>query len=159
MTSPWYENDEQLLEELALARQADAPPPEATEMIMVGYDLVMADTLEAALIHDSDAGLVGAVRSETAGARMLSFALEDFEIEFELVGGRIVGHVDPPQDGTMVLEQPTITGPATDEIAPDELGSFEFPLRQPATFRLRFIDGSGRSVATGWIDGPHETLD
>lgn len=159
MTSRWFEDDDQLLEELGRALAESATTADQSEMLMVGYDIVMSDTLEAELIHDSDVDALAAVRSDTAGARMLAFALDNLEIEFELVGGRIVGHLDPPQDGSMYLEQPTLTGPAIDQVTPDDLGAFEFPLRLPATFRLRFVDSAGRSVATGWIAGPHETLD
>lgn len=155
----WFDGDEQLLEELGSALAEEGPPPEQAGMLLVGYDIVMADTLEAALVHDSDVDATTAVRSDEAGARMLTFAVDDTEIEFELIEGRIVGHIDPPRDGTMYLEQPTITGPATDEVTPDDLGAFEFPLHLPTTFRLRFVDADGRSIATGWLDGPHETLE
>ncbi|MEM9655079.1 MAG: hypothetical protein AAGA65_23510 [Actinomycetota bacterium] len=162
MTS-WFDDDDQLLEELAVARSEEvAPPP--VEMLMVGYDMVFADTLEAALLHDSDIDELAAIRSEEAGARMLSYRVErddgnnePLTIDFELVGGRIVGHIDPPQEGVMVLEQPTATPPATVETTPDDLGSFEFPLHHSATFRLRFV-GTGLPVTTPWLDGPHQTL-
>lgn len=157
MTS-WFDGDEQLLEELAIARAEETDPP-PVEMLMVGYDMVFADTLEAALLHDSDVDELAAVRSETAGARMLTYQADGIEIDFELVGGRVVGHIDPPQDGVMVLEQPTTGEPVADEVTPDDLGSFEFPLRRPTTFRLRFVRQSGPSVTTDWLDGPHQTLD
>lgn len=153
----WYEGDDQLLEELRVARGEDRSGEDQVELVMVGYDIVMADTVEAALVHDSAVDAMAGVRSDEAGARMLTFAAEGVEIEFELVGGRIVGHIDPPGDGVVHLEQPTSTGPAVIDATPDELGAFEFALRLPTTFRLRFVDSAGRSVATGWIDGPHET--
>ncbi len=160
MTTPWFEGDDQLLEELGQALAQDGPNPEQVEMLMAGYDIVMADTLEAALIHDSASDELAAVRSETADARMLAFADDEieFEFEFELVAGRVVGHIDPPQPGTIYLEQPTMSGPTVDEATPDDLGAFEFPLRDSGTFRLRFVGADGQSVATGWIDGPHQTL-
>jgi hypothetical protein len=158
MTAAWFENDDQLLEELALARAETAPDPSQVELIMVGYDMVMADSLEAALLHDSAIDATAGVRSESIGARMMTFALGELSFEFELLAGRVVGYLSPPQDGKMLLEQPTITGPSVEEVTPDDLGSFEFAMRHPATFRLRFVDAGGRSVATGWIDGPHETL-
>ncbi|MGH1492766.1 MAG: hypothetical protein ACRBK7_25795 [Acidimicrobiales bacterium] len=156
MTAPWFEDDDQLLEELALARLDDAPSPDAAEMIMVGYDIVMTDTAEAALIHDSAAEELAGVRSTEVAARMLSYSQGEFEIEFELAEGRIVGHIEPPPTGVVYLEQPTAS-PAVAETTCDDLGGFEFPLEHPATFRLRFVNQSGDSVATGWIDGPHET--
>ncbi len=159
MTANWFDDDDRLTEELGLALAEHGPTPEQAEMLMVGYDLVMGDTLEAALIHDSGAETLATVRSATDGARTMAYAVDDVEIEFELIGGRVVGHVDSPRPGTIRLEQPTLTGPAVDEVAPDDLGSFEFPLRLPATFRLRFVDEAGRSIATGWIDGPHQTID
>ena len=159
MTTAWFEDDDQLLEELAVARAETAPDPAQVELLMVGYDMVMVDSLEAALIHDSAVDATAGVRAESIGARLMTFALGELAFEFELVEGRVVGHLSPPQDGTMLLEQPTITGPAVDETTPDDLGSFEFALQRPATFRLRFVDANGQSVATGWIDGPHQTLD
>lgn len=163
MTS-WFENDDQLLEELAMARSEEVGPP-PLEMLMVGYDMVVADTLEAALLHDSAVDELAAIRSDEAGARMLTYRVggdhataAGMEIDFELVGGQIVGHVDPPQDGVVVLEQPTAIPPATQETTPDDLGSFEFPLHHPATFRLRFVPATGPQVTTGWLDGPHRTI-
>lgn len=158
MTTPWFEGDEQLLEEVGQALSEGGPNPEQVEMLMAGYDIVMADTLEAALLHDSASDELAAVRGETAEARMLAFAGEEIEFEFELVEGRIVGQIEPAQAGTLFLEQPTSTGPAIAQTEPDDLGSFEFPLRDAGTFRLRFVGSDGQSVATGWIDGPHETL-
>lgn len=164
MSTPrWFDDDEQLGEELGLALAEEAPGPEQTGMIMAGYDIVMADTIEAALLHDSaaDDAELAAVRSDTAGARMLAFATDDgpdgVEIEFELIGGRVVGHVDPPLPGRIVLDQPSLSGgePAIDE--PDDLGAFELPLRSTATFRLRFEAADGRTITTAWLDGPHHT--
>jgi hypothetical protein len=159
MSSSWYDDDDRLVEELAVALRDRRPGPEQTGMIMVGYDIVMTDTVEAVLVHDSDSVEPAAVRSAVVGARMLSFAADGVQIEFELVDGRIVGHVDPPDGGSVALDQPTTTGPATTETAPDDLGAFEFDLRHPGTFRLRYRHPSGRTVATGWIDGPHPTRD
>lgn len=159
MTSPWFEDDDQLLEELTQARVDDKPDPAQAEMLMIGYDMVMADTLEAALLHDSDVDATAAVRSEEAGARMLTYGSDELEIDFELVDGMIVGHIAPPQDGRMLLEQPT-AGQETDRtepVEPDELGSFEFTMRHPGTFRLRFVRPDGQSITTDWLDGPHQT--
>ncbi len=157
MTSRWFDGDEQLLEEVGKALAEEAPGPEQAELLMAGYDLVMSDTLEAALMHDS-AISAGAVRSE-GGSRMVSFALGEIGLDFELVGGRIVGQLDPPEEGVMYLEQLTAADVVRNEVSPDDLGAFEFELRLPNTFRLRFVFADdGRSIATGWIDGPHETL-
>ncbi len=173
----WFDDDDRLAEELAVALRADRPAPSATAdigaetggdaeagitaMLMAGYDIVMADTVEAALVHDSSTDELAAVRSGDAGARMLTYAVydRDLEIEFELVDGRVVGHVDPPEGGRINLEQPANADRMVETIEPDELGSFEFLLRSPATFRLRYVDAAGRSVATTWLDGPHPTAD
>lgn len=157
MNSTWFDDDDRLAEELATALDSERPDPEQATLIMAGYDIVMADTVEAILVHDSDTDELVAVRSGEAGARMLSFAVDDVEIEFEMIDGRIVGHVDPPGGSTVSLDQPTLTGPSTTDTEPDELGAFEFDLRHVGTFRLRYRDPSGRSVATGWVDGPHPT--
>jgi hypothetical protein len=155
--SSWFDDDDRLAEELASALDGERPPVDQAAMLMAGYDIVMTDTAEASLVHDSAVDEIAAVRSDEAGARMLAYAGDDVEIELEVVEGRIVGHVDPPTGGTVALDQPTIAGPATTEVEVDELGAFEFELRHGGSFRLRYTDASGRSIATGWVDGPHPT--
>lgn len=166
-SAKWYDDDEQLAEELAVALQSDPPSADGVAMVMAGYDIVMTDTLEAELILDSATDELAAVRSASPtvgsvdGARMITFAdpTGELEIEFEVVDGRIVGHVDPPSGGTVRLEQPSNRSEMVAECEPDDLGSFDFYLRSPGTFRLRYVDADGRSMATGWIDGPHPTTD
>jgi hypothetical protein len=168
MSATWFDDDDRLAEELAAALREDSrPDPDRVAMVMAGYDIVMADTVEAELISDSAVDELAAVRSDQAGARMLTYAepvegdgdrdRPRVEIDLEIVDGRIVGHVDPPRGGVVRLEQPTLDEPGVVEVEPDELGSFEFELRSPATLRLRYVDADGRSVATGWLDGPHPT--
>lgn len=158
-SAKWYDDDEQLAEELAVALQADAPSPDGLAMVMAGYDIVMTDTIEADLVHDSATDELVAVRSADTSTRMLSYteADSDLEIEFEIVDGRVIGHVDPPDGGQVQLEQPANTDRMVTVVEPDAIGSFEFDLTSPGTFRLRYVDRSRRSVATGWIDGPHQT--
>ncbi len=155
----WYDDDDRLAEELAVALRADGPQPEATSMLMAGYDIVMTDTIEAELTHDSATDELVAVRSTETDTRMLSYTEADseLEIEFEIVDGRVIGHVDPPDGGQVQLEQPANTTQMVTVVEPDAIGSFEFVLHSPGTFRLRYVDRSRRSVATGWIDGPHQT--
>ncbi|MEL6983020.1 MAG: hypothetical protein AAFO29_11405 [Actinomycetota bacterium] len=155
----WYDDDDRLAEELAVALRGDGPAPESIDMMMAGYDIVMTDTVEADLVHDSDTDELVAVRSADTSTRMLSFseAETDLEIEFEIVDGRVIGHVDPPDGGQVQLEQPANTDQMVTVVEPDTIGSFEFTLTSPGTFRLRYVDRSRRSVATGWIDGPHST--
>lgn len=155
----WYEDDDRLAEELAVALRADGPSPDATSMMMAGYDIVMTDTIEADLVHDSATDELAAVRSADTDTRMLSYTEADseLEIEFEIVDGRVIGHVDPPDGGQVQLEQPANTDQMVTVVEPDAIGSFEFVLNSPGTFRLRYVDRSRRSVATGWIDGPHRT--
>jgi hypothetical protein len=153
----WYDDDDALAEELAVALREDTEQgPDRVAMLMVGYDIVMADTLEADLIHDSAIDEVAAVRSTTE-ARMLTYrALDgDLEIEVEIVDGSVIGHVEPCNGGTVRLEQPAIDRAPVVEVEADEHGSFEFVLRSAATFRVRYVDATGRSVATPWLDGPH----
>lgn len=155
----WYDDDDRLAEELAVALRGDGPSPESIEMMMAGYDIVMTDTIEADLVHDSATDELVAVRSTDTGTRMLSYteAGSELEIEFEIVDGRVIGHVDPPDGGQVQLEQPANTDRMVTVVEPDAIGSFEFTLHSPGTFRLRYVDRSRRSVATGWIDGPHPT--
>lgn len=160
----WFDDDDRLAEELAQALRSDAPGPDGAAMVIAGYDIVMADTIEADLLHDSATDELAAVRSGPTEVRMLTYALPgdedgdgpaDLEIEFEVVDGRVIGHVEPPSGGHVHLEQPSNPSRMVSSVAPDEQGSFEFVLRSPATFRLRYLDEAGRSVATGWLDGPH----
>lgn len=155
----WYDDDDRLAEELAAALRGDGPSAEAVDMMMAGYDIVMTDTIEADLVHDSATDELVAVRSADTSTRMLSYteADSDLEIEFEIVDGRVIGHVDPPDGGQVQLEQPANTDRMVTVVEPDAIGSFEFDLTSPGTFRLRYVDRSRRSVATGWIDGPHQT--
>lgn len=156
----WYEDDDTLAAELALALRGDrSADPDRTAMLMAGYDIVSADVLEADLVHDSAVDEVAAVRSAATGARMLTYTAlgGDLEIEVEIVDGRVVGHVEPFAGGTVRLEQPALSRSPAVEVEPDGLGSFDFVLRSPATFRIRYVDRSGRSVATPWLDGPHPT--
>lgn len=165
MSTPWFEDDNQLLEELGLAladRESPSADAERIEMLMVGYDLVMGDQaieglIEAALVSDSAAGDLAGVRSVVDEPRLLSYAADGFEIEFELTAGRIVGQVVPPLSGRLLVDQPAAPGSAAVEVAIDDLGGFELELRHPGTFRLRLVGDDGRSVVTGWIDGPHPT--
>ena len=157
MTAAGFADDDRLAEELATALQGERPGPEQAALLMAGYDIVTMDTVEAALVHDSDVDELAPVRSAEAGARMLAFTAADVEIDFEVVDGRIIGHVEPPSGGVVFLDQPTVAGPSTVETEPDDLGAFEFELRHPGTFRLRYTEASGRTVATGWVDGPHPT--
>lgn len=153
----WYDDDDTLAEELAVALRADTRPgPDGVAMLMAGYDIVMADTVEADLVHDSAVDEVAAVRSTTE-ARMLTYRALDgeLEIEVEIVDGTVVGHVEPGTGGTVRLEQPAVGRAPAMEVEADEHGSFQFVLRSSGTFRVRYVDRSGRSVATPWIDGPH----
>ncbi len=157
MSLNWSDDDDVLAEELALALHEGPPSPDRVAMIMTAYDIANLDTLEAALTHDSATGELAAVRSEDAGARLLTYTTdESVEFDFEIVDGRIVGHVAPPAGGAIHLDQPF--GPsAVPEVEIDDLGGFEFVLGSSSAFRLRYVDGQGRSVATGWLDGPHPT--
>ncbi|MEM7275942.1 MAG: hypothetical protein AAF547_22895 [Actinomycetota bacterium] len=163
-TPRWFDGDDRLLEELRVALTTEdqtganrAPQPPPVDMLMAGYDIVMADTVEAALTNDSAVDQVAAVRSDLAGARLLSFEADGLTVDVELDGGRIVGHIDPPRPGTVHLDQPTAATP-TDPVEPDDLGGFEFELASSGSFRLRFVDDAGAATATAWVDGPHETL-
>ena len=153
MKPPWFESDEQLLEELGRSLTDGEPDAEKIDMLMAGYDIVMADSVHAALVNDSHVDEGAAVRGEATGPRMLTFSADATEIDIELVDGRIMGRLSPTQEGTVYLDQ--LSSPA--HVEPDDLGGFEFELRSPATFRIRFVTAGGHSIATAWIDGPHQT--
>ncbi len=156
----WFDDDDRLAEELAVALRTgvepNGPDRDRVAMLMTGYDLVMTDTIEAALAHDSATAELAAVRSGETAERLLTYvAYGGLEIEFEVFGGRVTGHVEPVSGGQILLEQPGNAERAVYSAEPDVTGSFEFVLRSPTTFRLRYVDDDGSSVATGWLDGPH----
>lgn len=161
MTS-WFDDDDELLAELAGALDDRGTDDERVDMLLTGYDLVTAEpvfpSVEAEVVHDSAVGDLAAVRDLDEGPRLVSFATDEVEIEFEVADGRVTGQVDPAVSGRLVLEQPAAT-PAASEVARGQLGPFDFELRHSGTFRLRLILGADdRSIVTGWVDGPHQTV-
>lgn len=118
------------------------------EMVMMGYDLTVSNGQIAELVDDSWVSGSVATRSDgEAEPRFLSFEVAGLRFEFEIDGDSVLGTIDPPQAGRIVLQQP---GPAG-ESAIGRSGSFEVTLVSDSTFRLVFEPEQGDSVATGWI--------
>jgi hypothetical protein len=179
--SNWFENDDDLLGEVGQAlaesgRAAGGPDPDRAgtdrvEMLLVGYDMVMADRvagpsqvdelIDAILVEDSAADDLVAVRADTDARRLLTFTVDGAEVELEVSGGRVSGQIDPPPTGPVVIEQPAAAvafGPdaGSFQVEADQFGAFEFELSHPGSFRLLMVL-DGRRVAVGWVDGPHPT--
>lgn len=153
MSSPWFESDEQLLEELGRALADRSPDSEPVEMLMTGYDLVMIDSAEATVTFDPAIDEMAATRSAATGVRMLTFTVDETDIDVEVADGWVVGRVSPPRSGLVFLDE--VHG--TVRASLDGLGGFEFELHSPTTFRIRLEDAEGGAISTPWIDGPHPT--
>lgn len=144
--------DDQLLAELGEALVADAQSAEREAMLMVGYDMVMDDGIEAKLVHDTLNADLAPVRSaepsdQAAGTRHVVFATSEVEIEVEITEDRLLGHIDPPQPGVVHVE--FVGGSVT--TTPDDLGAFETDVPR-TTFRIRLAIESSDAIITGWVD-------
>lgn len=138
-------SDDRMLEFLKDALDADSGVTEDTiDMLMTGYDIVQADTVEAGMIFDSFAD--AAVRGGTGVARQLRFEHGETVIDLELddLERRLAGHFEPP-GGRGSLEQ--IDG-TTEISAP--AGSFDLTVEGLGPFRVNYeVDGD--SVVTAWL--------
>ena len=146
-TRPSNEELEELLREGA---DTFAPVPEGfTDMVMTGWDIVNVDAVVAQLVEDTALVAVEGVRTDELGARLLTFRSEGVTFEFEIgpEAPHIVGTIDPPQPGAVVLEQ------AEDAVTVDldEGGRFAFELLGAGPFRLRFVSAGGEAYVTDWV--------
>lgn len=156
MTSPWWESDDALLEELGSAIRDRDEDSERPALLMTGYDLV---NLEATIIEQTFDSLTASsvptrsgadepAQPGTASLRAMRFAGQGFAFDIELDGDRLVGHIEPVADGRVHLD--TVWGDAQTDPDPD-LGAFEFEIGHHASFRLRFVSNTGETIVTPWI--------
>jgi hypothetical protein len=139
-------DDDELLAELAAI--LPAPPP---ELVVAGKEIFTWRTVDgelAALTFDSLLDETAElVRSTTDAPRVLTFEAGTTAIDVELVDGRLVGHLSPPQSAELelIMEADRRTVPV------DDRGRFTVDL-PPATARvalfLRLADGTTIQTAT-----------
>jgi hypothetical protein len=143
-------DDDQLLVALGEAMRARREVPEwFVETGKNAYAWHNIDAELAQLTYDSsrDHDTVGAVRSEAASIRALTFTSAHLSIELEVTEGRLLGQVIAPQAGT--LEIHTTAGVTSSRV--DETGYFAVDPKPANPFRLRFRALDGTDVLTGWI--------
>jgi hypothetical protein len=143
-------DDDQLLAALGEATRARQEVPEwFVETGKNAYAWHNIDAELAQLTYDSsrDHDTVGAVRSEAASIRALTFTSAHLSIELEVTEGRLLGQVITPQAGA--LEIHTTAGVASSRV--DETGYFVVEPKPADPFRLRFRALDGTDVLTGWI--------
>jgi hypothetical protein len=115
--------------------------------MMMAFEMRDLDAVVATLIEDtSDQPLSASVRGAETD-RALTFRHDDLTIEivFEVVGGRILGQLLPPQSAVAEVE----TESSREDVPVDELGRF---VVQTIATRLRLrVVLQGRCVVTPWI--------
>jgi hypothetical protein len=143
-------DDDQLLAALGEAMKARREVPEwFVETGKNAYAWHNIDAELAQLTYDSsrDHDTVGAVRSEAASIRALTFTSGQLSIELEVGEGSLLGQVIPPRAGT--LEVHTTAGVTSSPV--DEIGCFAITPIPTSPFRLRCCMEDGADVLTGWI--------
>jgi hypothetical protein len=150
MPDGWDWDDDQLLAALGEAMKARREVPEW--FVQTGknaYAWHDIDAELAQLTYDSsrDHDTVGAVRSEAASIRALTFTSGRLSIELEVGEGSLLGQVIPPRAGT--LEVHTTAGVTSSPV--DEIGCFAITPIPTSPFRLRCCTEDGADVLTGWI--------
>jgi hypothetical protein len=150
MPDGWDWDDDQLLAALGEAMKARREVPEW--FVQTGknaYAWHDIDAELAQLTYDSsrDHDTVGAVRSEAASIRALTFTSGRLSIELEVGEGSLLGQVIPPGAGT--LEVHTTAGVTSSPV--DEIGCFAITPIPTSPFRLRCCMEDGADVLTGWI--------
>ncbi len=143
-------DDEQLLAALGEAMRARREVPEwFVETGKNAYAWHNIDAELAQLTYDSsrDHDTVGAVRSEAASIRALTFTSGRLSLELEVGEGSLLGQIIPSRAGT--LEVHTTAGVTTWPV--DEIGCFAITPIPASPFRLRCRTEDGTDVLTGWI--------
>jgi hypothetical protein len=153
VTSPWWNDDEELLAALGGALRSGADVPgrfvEAGKAAFAWHNI---DAELAALTFDSaDAAsgrLAAATRAEPAALRALTFATARLSIHLEVTRHALHGQVVPAQPGEIEL-RPATGAPTNVEV--DEVGWFVVEPVPTGAFRLRCQTATGTVVVTDWI--------
>lgn len=144
-----WDDDDQLWEDLKEAT-ADLGPMAGSVArkgaAVFSWRSVDEDLLLASLIFDSLLDGAGMRRSPSYGERVLVFQASAFSIELEVASDRVLGQVDPPAVGEVILET---TDGLTQTITSDDLGFF-MAARPEGLVRLRCATPSGQLV-TDWV--------
>jgi hypothetical protein len=152
VTSPWWNDDEELLAALRGALRAGAAVPERfVETGKAAYAWHNIDAELAALTFDSadaDHGLLATVRAEPASLRALTFATARLSIHLEVTGDGLHGQVVPAQSGRIELRP--AEGEST-SVDVDEVGWFVVAPVPAGAFRLRCQTEGGTLIVTDWI--------
>ena len=146
MTTPDRPTDERLLELLKDSLDADTSVDDDTiDMLMTGYDIVHADTLEAEMVFDSFAD--AAVRSSGTDIRHLRFELGDVVFSFEIdpVASTCAGRVEPA-GGALSMER--LSG--SQDVETSDTGSFEIRVEDSGPLRLHYAVNES-TVVTPWF--------
>jgi hypothetical protein len=150
VTSPWWNDDDQLLAALGDAlRSAGEVPPEFIEAGRAVYGSSDIDTELAALIHDS-AGepALATTRAESAALRTLTFTSARLSIHVEVTRDALRGQVVPAQPGEIELY---LADGESRTIAVDDVGWFVVQPVPTGSFRLRCRPVAGAVVVTDWV--------
>lgn len=143
-------DDDALLAALAEAlTSSDLPQRELlTEGARAAYAFRDLDAALALLVYDSyvDADLVGSVRSPVQG-RVVAFECEDFSLEAEILGEKIVGQVVPSLDVSVTVQGADAIGRTA---TADELGCFQLRAPSVRPFRFLVITPQG-TTSTEWL--------
>ncbi len=146
MTDDRIPSDDELLQYLkdSLDNSVEVTD-DAIDMLMAGYDIVHADTIEAELTFDSLAAV--GVRSGDGGLRQLRFEHGSVRIDVDLNDTALTctGRVEPV-GGALQLEQ--IGGVRDVEVSTG--GAFDEVVEGVGPFRLTY-EVEGVTVSTDWM--------
>lgn len=137
-----------LLADLADALGRERTPDDVidrAERLVAWFDV---DDELVALLQSATGELAGTRGGTTTGMR---FATADgsTEVELDIDGGRIVGHVVVGDADSVAVERPD--GFRSNVVAVDELGRFELATSASGPHRLRLLHDAGATVTTDWF--------
>jgi hypothetical protein len=133
-------------------RADDAVPATAVEAAKGGFKWRATGDELAELTYDSSDDLLGLTSVRGASTRQMCFAAGSASVEIELRDNArlLVGQVIPTGPAEVELVAFAEPGPARRQRA-DEVGRFVVEDLPAGPVRLRWIEGSGRRVATDWF--------
>lgn len=147
-------DDDTLVALLSEALDDASPVPEAVRAAaLAAFDLGNLEGELALVVADSavDAPLAGA-RHDSSADRYVEIESPHLSVELDLPASEalVIGQIDPPGAGQVVIEFATASGGVDRIDVPiDPVGRFQAPLR-PGAMRLHFTTDAG-PVATPWI--------
>jgi hypothetical protein len=150
-TSPWWNDDDQLL--AALDRAVHPAEEVPASFLQAGHSCYAWHLIEAelaALAYDSavDTSELALTRAESAALRALTFEASNVTFELEIMPDGLAGQLVPPQAGPLQLV--SNSGETTD-IQTNADGYFRIRPIPTTPFRLRCLLTNGRVVSTDQI--------